>query len=49
VCGNVGLRGWAGLMRVCLWLRLLMLGVVCRLSRDLRVMSCDRKMSYGVG
>ena len=44
VCARVDRRGCAGLMRVCLWLRLLMLGVVCRLSRDLATMSCDRKM-----
>ena len=49
MCVRVGMKGWAGLMRVCLWLRLLMLKVVCRLSRDLAVMSCARKMLCGVG
>jgi hypothetical protein len=49
MCARVNLWGWAGLMRVCLWLRLLMLKVVCRLSRDLAVMSCARKMLCGVG
>ncbi len=44
VCARVGLRSWAGLMRVCLWLQLLLLGLVCRLSRDLAAMSCARKM-----
>ncbi len=29
----------------CLWLRLLMLKVVCRLSRDIAVMSCAMKVS----
>ena len=42
VCARVILRVWAGLMR--LWLRLLMLKVVCRLSRDLVVMNCAKKM-----
>jgi len=41
VCARVGLRGWAGLMRLCLCLRLLVMGVVCRLSRDLVVARCD--------
>ncbi len=44
ICARVNLRGWAGLVRVCLWLRLFMLKVVCRLSRDLAVMSCARKV-----
>jgi len=45
-CVSVGLRGWAGLMGVCLWLRLrlLMTGMASWLSRDLAVMSCARKM-----
>ena len=49
VCACVNLRGWPGLIRVCLWLRLLMLKVVCLLSRDLAVMSCARKVLCGVG
>ena len=48
VCARVDLRGWAGLILVCLWLRLLMLKVVCLLSRDLAVMSCARKVLCGV-
>jgi hypothetical protein len=44
VCARVGLRDWADLMRVCLWLRLLILGLECMLSRDLDAMSCARKM-----
>ncbi len=49
ICARLNLRGWAGLMRVCLWVRLLVLKVVCRLSRDLAVMSCARKMLCNVG
>ena len=49
VCARVDLRGWAGLIRVCLRLRLLMPTMVCLMSRDLDVMSCARKVLCGVG
>ncbi len=49
VCARVDLRDWAGLIHVCLWLRLLMPKVVCRLSRDLALMSCAMKVLWGVG
>ena len=41
---RMNMRDWAGLMRAYLWLRLLMMKMVCRLSKDLAVTSCARKM-----